>query len=324
MQRRDLCIAGALALTTPSWAQPAAELPKTPIKLVVGFSAGGGTDVIARILAQKLQALWGSTVIVENKAGASGTLAADYVAKQPADGSTLLLAHISSNAIAPGLYPKLGYAPDRDFSPIAMLGQTPMVLMFTPAQPARTLGEIVELCHKNPGRVTFGSAGIGSAQHLALEAFKVRARIDVLHVPYKGTAPLVNDMLGGQVQYAFEGMTSASTYIKTGRMMAAAQTRAKRSRTMPELPTIAELGYPGFDASIWFALAGPANMAPALVARMNADVNQTLQAPDVAARLAEFGAEDGGGTPQALATFMRAERARWAKVIHDAKVTLDS
>lgn len=324
-RRQWLLAATAAAAALPvQGAPPAAALPSGPIKLVVGFPPGGGTDILARLLAQKLQVLWGRTVIVENRAGVSGTLAADYVAKQPGDGNTLLLAHISSNGIAPGLFPKLGYSAEKDFAPITMVGATPMVLLCRPDKGLRSLEALVEACRQRPGRVSFGSAGTGSAQHLALEELRRRAGIDVLHVPYKGSAPMVTDLLGGQIECAFEGMTTATPYLKSGRLQGLATTRLQRAKGFPDLPTIAEKGFAGYDASIWFALAAPAAMPAALVQRMNADVNQVLASADLQAKLGEFGAEDSGGTPERLGAFMRAEQARWARLIREAKITPDS
>lgn len=313
---------GQSALAAPATA--AAALPPGPIKLVVGFPPGGGTDILARLLAQKLQVLWARTVIVENRAGVSGTLAADYVARQPGDGNTLLLAHISSNGIAPGLYPKLGYSAEKDFAPITMLGATPMVVMCKPDKGLRSLEALIERCRQQPGRVSFGSAGTGSAQHLAMEELRRRAGIEVLHVPYKGSAPMVTDLLGGQIDACFEGMTTATPYLKAGKLQGLATTRLQRAKGFAELPTLAEKGFAGFDASIWFALAAPAAMPAALVQRMNADVNQVLASADLQAKLSEIGAEDSGGTPERLGAFMRAEQARWARLIRDAKITPDS
>lgn len=323
MDRRHFLAATSAAACMPrAWAQ--ATLPAGPVRIVVGFPAGGGTDVLARLLAQKLQPIWNIPVVVENKAGAAGLIAAEFVAKQPSDGNTLMMAHINSNGIAPGLHPNLRYNAERDFVPIAMVGQTPMMLVTAPNQPIRTLPALVDYARKNPGRVTFGSAGAGSAQHLALAEFQARAGIEVLHVPYKGSSPLMNDLFGGQVQYAFEGMTTATPHIKSGRLVALAQTRARRSRTHPGVPTIAEQGYPGFDSSIWFAMVGPGKLPTTIARRMNADINRVLAMPDVAEKLELAGAEDGGGSMEKLDGFMRAEQKKWARIIRDAKITPDS
>ncbi len=313
-------IAATLAATTGVFAQ---TMPKSVARLVVGFPPGGGTDVLARLLAQKLGVMWGVPVVVENRAGAAGMIAAEQVARAEPDGSTLLMAHINSHGIAPGLQPNLGYSAERDFTPIALVGATPQMLICASNQPVKTLKGLVELCRSRPGEIIFGSAGNGSAQHLALELFKARAHIDVLHVPYKGSAPLVTDMLGGHVQYSFEGMTTATQYLNGGKMTAIAQTRVTRSKSFPAVPTLAESGYPGYEASIWFGLVGPARMAPALVARMNKDVNTVLAMPDVVARLDQFGAEDGGGSAQRFGDFMQAEREKWAQLVKTAHITVD-
>lgn len=321
-RRHFLGAAGALA-ACGAGAQSLLGKPD-PITIVVGFPPGGGTDLIARLLSRELTQVWNTPIIVDNRAGAASTIAATYVARQPADGRTLLLAHINSHGIAPGLFPRLGYSAERDFTPIAMIGQTPMVLLCAPTRQPRTLAGIVELCRKNPGKITFGSAGTGSAQHLALEEFKARAGIDVLHVPYKGSSPMLTDLMGGQIQYAFEGMTGATPHLKGGRLVALAQTRARRSASQPSIPTIAEQSYPGYNTGIWFALVAPANFPAKLVERMNADVNQVLARHEVEVKLAEYGAEDGGGSAKELGDFMQAERQRWAKLIREAKITPDA
>ncbi|WP_241077208.1 Bug family tripartite tricarboxylate transporter substrate binding protein [Achromobacter xylosoxidans] len=324
MQRRDFITGAAAlgaALVLPS--ARAQELPPGPVKIVVGFPAGGGTDVLARLLGQKLGVMWNIPVIVENRAGAAGIIAAEQVARQPGDGHTLLMAHVNSHGIAPGLQPKLTYSAERDFSPIALVGKTPTLLIGGAAQPARTLPDLVALCRAQPGKIIFGSAGSGSAQHLALEIFKARAGIDVLHVPYKGSAPPMNDLLGGHVQYCFEGMTTATPLIQSGKVMALAQTLQQRSRSQPDVPTVAEQGYPGFEASIWFGMVGPASMPADMVARMNRDIDRVLAMADVQEKLAQVGAEDGGGSAQRFADFMRAEQRKYAKTIQDAKIVAE-
>ncbi len=325
MQRREFITGAAAlgaALVLPS-ARAQQPLPPGPVKIVVGFPAGGGTDVLARLLGQKLGVMWGIPVIVENRAGAAGIIAAEQVARQPPDGNTLLMAHVNSHGIAPGLQPKLAYSAERDFSPIALGGKTPSLLIGGAAQPAKTLPELVGLCRAQPGKIIFGSAGSGSAQHLALEIFKARAGIDVLHVPYKGSAPLMNDLLGGHVQYCFEGMTTATPLIQSGKVLALAQTLQQRSKSQPDVPTVAEQGYPGFEASIWFGMVGPAKMPADMIARMNQDIDRVLAMADVQEKLAQVGAEDGGGSVQRFADFMRDEQRKYAKTIQDAKIVAE-
>jgi tripartite-type tricarboxylate transporter receptor subunit TctC len=322
MKRRSFAAGAAAALAAP--ALFAQAWPSGPVRIVVGFPPGGGTDALARLLAAKLTALWNQQVIVETKAGVAGVLAAEYVATQPADGSTLLMAHINSHALAPSLQPKMKYDPERDFTPIMLVGVTPNLLVCNPQQKALTVKDIVALCKSKPGQVGFGSAGNGSAQHLALELFKLRAQIDALHVPYKGSAPVITDLIGGQISYAFETMTAATPHVKGGRLVAIAQTRAKRAKSYPEVPTMAELGYPGFEATTWYGLAAPGKLPAAVAKKINEDANQVMAMPDVQAQLANYGAEDGGGSPERFAQFINTEIAQWRKVVKDGNVKVDS
>jgi len=325
MQRRTLLQAGAGAVAT--LAAPllhSQTLPAGPIRIIVGFPPGGGTDALARIVSAKLTVLWNQQVIVETKAGVAGVLAAEYVATQPADGTTLLMAHINSHALAPSLQPKLKYDVERDFTPIVLVGVTPNLLVCNQAQPAKTVAEIVVLCKSKPGQVSFGSAGSGSAQHLALELFKQRAKVDAIHVPYKGSAPVITDLIGGQINYAFETMTAATPHVRGGKLMAIAQTRAKRAKSYPDVPTMAEQGYAGFEATTWYGLAAPGKLPAAMAQRMNEDVNKVLAMPDVQASLDNYGAEDGGGSAQRFADFIHSEIAQWRKVVKEGNVKPDA
>jgi len=325
MQRRRFIastLAASAALPFVTVRAQTAPLPTAPVRIVVGFPPGGGTDVMARVMAQKLATLWGVPVTVENKAGAGGVIAAEYVAKQPNNGTTLLMTNISNHAIAPALYPTLGYVVERDFTPLVLVGVTPNLLICNPSKPARTVKDLVALCRDKPGTVTFGSSGAGASQHLAIELFKLRAGVDALHVPYRGSGPMLTDLIGGQIDYSFETMTSATPHVASGKLVAIAQTRPRRSKAHPEVPTVAELGYPGFDASTWYGLVGPARMNAAMVQRMNDDFNRVLAMPDVAEKLASYGAEDGGGSAAKFAEFIGTEKDKWAKVVKEAKVTV--
>jgi len=325
MKRRTFVT--ATAATAATLAAPmikAQTLPAGTIRIVVGFPPGGGTDALARVVAQKLQVMWNTSIVIENKAGAAGVIAADYVAKQPSDGTTLLMAHINSHALAPSLQPKLGYVVERDFVPIALVGVTPNLLICNEAQPAKTVKDLVALCKANPGKISFASAGGGSAQHLALEMFKLRAGIDALHVPYKGSGPALTDLIGGQVNYCFETMTSATPHVKSGKAIALAQTRTKRAKGHPNVPTMDELGFAGFDATTWYGLVGPGKLPAAMAQRMNEDVNKVLAMSDVQEKLDQYGAEDGGGSARRFADFIRTEQQKWAKVVKDAKVSADA
>jgi len=330
MQRRHFTLGlgaalGAPALSLAQQAGGGATRIAGPVRIVVGFAPGGGTDVLARVIGQKLATLWDTQVFVENKPGATGVIAADYVARQPNDGTTLLMAHVNSNAIAPSLLQDtVKFDPNRDFSALSMVGVTPNVLTCATTQTVRTLPEIVALCRQKPGRVTFGSSGIGSAQHLAFEMFKLAAKIDAVHVPYKGSGALIIDQLGGQIDFAFDTMTAATPFMRQGKVIGIAQTRLKRAGSYPDLPTFADGGYPQVDAASWYGLVGPRGMAPGLVQRMNADINQVLLMPDIRQKLDEFGAEDAGGPARRFADFIASENVKWAKVIKDANVRVDS
>ena len=325
MHRRTILTAtaaGSAMLACPMLS--AQTLPAGPVKIIVGFPPGGGTDALARVVGQKLSTLWSLPVVIENKAGAAGVIAADFVAKQPGDGNTLLMAHINSHALAPALGTRLGYNAERDFAPISMVGITPNMLICNADQPAKTVKNLVALCKAKPGQISFASAGGGSAQHFALEMFKLQAKIFALHIPYRGSGPALVDLIGGQVNYCFETMTSATPHVKNGKAIALAQTRLKRAKGHPNVPTMDESGFPGFDATVWYGLMGPAKMPSAMVQRMNEDINKVLAMPDVQEKMEQFGAEDGGGSTEKFASFIKAEQQKWAQVARDGKVKMDA
>ncbi|MFZ9259065.1 MAG: Bug family tripartite tricarboxylate transporter substrate binding protein [Limnohabitans sp.] len=322
MKRRTLIAATAATLAVPM--VRAQSLPKGPVRIIVGFPPGGGTDALARVVAQKLQAMWGLSIVIENKAGAAGVIAADFVSKQAADGNTLLMAHINSHALAPAMGTRLNYDAERDFAPISMVGVTPNILICNADQPAKTVADLVELCKRQPGKISFASAGGGSAQHFALEMFKLQAGIDALHVPYKGSGPALTDLIGGQVNYCFETMTSATPHIKSGKAIALAQTRLKRAKGFPGVPTMAESGFAGYEATVWYGLMAPARMPPGMTQRMNEDVNKVLAMPDVQEKMDQYGAEDGGGSIEKFASFIKNEQQKWAQVAKAANVKIDN
>jgi tripartite-type tricarboxylate transporter receptor subunit TctC len=321
MKRRTLITATAAALAAPM--VKAQNLPGGPVRIIVGFPPGGGTDALARVVAQKLQAMWNLSIVIENRSGAAGVIAADYVSKQPGDGNTLLMAHINSHALAPAMGAKLSYDAEKDFVPISMVGVTPNILICNADQPAKTVKDLVELCRKNPGKISFASAGGGSAQHFALEMFKLQAKIFALHVPYRGSGPAITDLIGGQVNYCFETMTSATPHIKGGKAIALAQTRLKRAKGHPNVPTMDESGFPGFEATVWYGLMGPGRMPRAMAQRMNDDINKVMAMSDVQEKMEQYGAEDGGGSTEKFAEFMKVELVKWAKVIKDANVKVE-
>jgi tripartite-type tricarboxylate transporter receptor subunit TctC len=324
VQRRTFISASAGAAAVLAAPMLAAQtLPAGPVRIVVGFPPGGGTDALARVVGQKLGTLWNTSVVIENKAGAAGVIAADYVAKQDGDGNTLLMAHINSHALAPAMGMKLGYNAERDFLPISMVGVTPNLLVCNTEQPAKTVKDLVALCKQKPGQISFASAGGGSAQHFALEMFKQRAQIFALHIPYRGSGPAITDLIGGQVNYCFETMTSATPHVKSGKLLALAQTRLKRAKGHPNVPTMAEQGYDGFEATVWYGLMAPARAPAAMIQRMNEDVNKVLAMPDVQEKMDQYGAEDGGGSIEKFATFIKAEQQKWTQVAKAANVKAD-
>ncbi|MBT2321048.1 tripartite tricarboxylate transporter substrate binding protein [Variovorax paradoxus] len=325
MQRRQFIhAAGAAGITALGAPRLSAQtLPNTPIRLVVGFPPGGGADALARVVAQKLTGLWNQQVVVENKAGASGTLAADYMLQQPADGSVLIVSNINSHALAPAVRTNLRYDAERDFVPVALLGVTPNVLITSASSPVKSVKEVVALCKAQPGKISFGSAGPGTIQHFAIEMFKLQAGVDVLHVPYKGSGPLLTDLIGGQIQFTFETMTAATPHVKNGRVVALAQTRGKRSKAYPDLPTMKEQGFADFETMNWYGISGPAKLPTALTRKINQDVNAVLAMADVQEKFEGFGVEDGGGSVERYSSFTHGEIAKWAKVAKDARVSID-
>jgi tripartite-type tricarboxylate transporter receptor subunit TctC len=323
MQRRQFIQAAGIAAATFAPMVRAQSWPNGPIRIVVGFPPGGGADALARVVGQKLGDLWKQPVVIENKAGASGTLAAEFVAQQASDGTTLLLTTINSHALAPAVLPKLRYHPERDFVPVALLGLTPNLLIAGSMQPAKGVKDIVALCKSQPGKITFGSAGPGTAQHFALELFKLRARVDALHVPYKGSGPLLTDLIGGQIMYSFETMTAATPHVKSGRAIAVAQTRGKRVKAYPDVPTMQEQGFAGFETFNWYGISGPGKLPAPIAQKMNKDINTVLAMAEVREKFDSFGVEDGGGSPEQFAQLVSTEIAKWGKVAKEANVRVD-
>ena len=312
----------ALAAAVPALAADA--YPSKPIKLVVPFPPGGPTDVMGRVVAKLLSDKLKQTVVVENRPGAGGNLGTDAVAKAPADGYTLALSAVSSLAIAPALYPKLPYNVATDLTPIGRVGITKGAIVAHPSAPFNDLKGLISYAKANPGKLSYGSSGVGTANHLAGEMLASVAGIEWTHVPYKGTAPLVQDLLGGQLPLSIESsLSSASPNVKEGKLKAIAIISGTRSPLLPNVPTVAEQGYPGFDVAIWFGLVGPAKLPADVVAVLNKAVVEGLKTSEVAERFASIGAEPAPDTPAEFAAYIRAEQQRWAKVVRDAKVTLD-
>ena len=313
-------LALSLVLVGPAAAQP---FPAKPLRLFVGFSPGGGVDITGRIVAAKLSELWGQAMTVENRLGAGGTLAADAVAKAPADGYTFVVCNAASHGIAPSLYKKLPYDPIRDFTPISLLGITSNVMVVHPSVPATTVAEFIAYAKANPGRISFGSSGVGTSPHLSVELLKSMTGINLVHVPYKGGAQSSTDLLSGQIQLLITNLPEQIGYIKAGKTRALGVSTIKRSPQLPDLPTISEAGVPGFDVTVWYGLCAPAGLPRALVDKVNADVAKAVLSPDTQRRLFDQGVEAARNSPEEFAAFIRAEVTKWAKVVRDSGATAD-
>ncbi|RYY72149.1 MAG: tripartite tricarboxylate transporter substrate binding protein [Comamonadaceae bacterium] len=313
---------GLVAAAALPLAAPAQDLPAGPVKIVVPFPAGGTTDILARQLAKELGEKWGKPVIVDNKAGASGTIFSEQLARMPADGSTLMLT-ATHHVINPGLYKNLKYDTRTDFTPLAEVAAVPNVMVAHPSFPPKTVQEVIAYAKANPGKVNFGSSGTGGANHLSGELFKSMAGVDMVHVPYKGAAPALNDLLGGQIPLMFDSVPGVLQQIQSGKLRAIAVTSLKRSPALPNVPTIDESGLKGFDSTAWFGLYAPGRMDPKLRDKIAGDVLQVLQSPAIRTQFASLGAEPGSMTQPQFAAFVDAELAQWGKVITDAKVKID-
>jgi tripartite-type tricarboxylate transporter receptor subunit TctC len=301
--------------------QAQGSYPTRPVTIVVGFAPGGGTDAVARIVAKNLSEALGQQVLVENRAGAGGNIATDYVAHAEPDGYTILLGNVGSLAVAPHMIAHLGYDPLRDFAPITMAVVFANVLVVQPSLAVRSLADFVKLAQDKPGTVTFGSSGIGGAGHLAGELLKERASIDMIHVPYKGGGPAMQGMLGGQVMSIFATPVSAGGQIKAGKVRAIATTGPKRSALLPEVPTVAEAGYPGFEAMNWYAYVAPAKTPREIVDRLNRELVKALNNAEVAALLHQQGLEPSPGSPEELAHYIEREYRTWGRVVKRAGIT---
>jgi len=309
-----LTLAGSLAA--------AQEWPAKPITLVVPFAAGGTTDLVGRPLAQGLAARFGQSVVVDNRAGAGGTIGAGIAAKSPSDGYTLFLATIA-HTIAPGMYKNLSYDFVRDFDPITVIAEVPNVLLVNPSMAAKTSADLIAFAKANPGKVNFGSAGPGSVEHLAGELYRSMAGINIVHVPYKGGAPMMTDLIAGHIEMAIETSGSALQHIKAGSVRALAVSTRTPSPYFPGLPTLDEAGLKGYDVTTWYGLLAPKGTPSAVEAKLYQTVSELLKSPDMTARLADLGAVAGGEPPSTFAAFIAAETAKWTKVVKEAGVTVE-
>ncbi len=297
--------------------------PAKPIRLVVPFPPGGTTDILAREVGQRLSQSFGQSVVVDNRPGAAGNIGSELVAKSAPDGYTLLMATVGTHAINPSLYAKMPYDHVKDFAPVILVASVPNVLEVTPSLPVYTVADLIKLAKEKPGQINFASSGSGTSIHLSGELFKAMAGVDMTHVPYKGSAPAIADLIGGQVQVMFDNLPSSLPQIKAGKLRAIAMTSAQRAPALPEVPTIAESGLPGFEASSWFGLVAPAGTPPAIIARINAEVNQWLQSPEAKEKLLAQGAAAAGGSPEQFAAYISAETEKWARVVKASGAKVD-
>lgn len=312
-----------LAAASPAQAQSGGDWPSKPIRWVVPFPPGGAMDAIARTLGEKAGKTLGQPFVIENKAGAGGNIGADFVAKAPGDGYTMMITSIGMATNKP-LYGKLNYDPVKDFAPVSLLAVVPNVLVTNSTQPnVKTVADVVAAAKKEPGRLTYASAGNGTSIHLAGEVFTSLAKIDMLHVPYKGSGPAVADLLGGQVNYMFDSISSARPHIQSGKLRALGVTTAKRSSTLPNVPTMAEAGLPGYEVSPWFAVFVPAATPKPVIAKLNAALLEALKQPDVIARFETIGAEPVGSTPDELVAHLARESVRWSALIAERGIKMD-
>ena len=301
----------------------AQTFPNRPVTLIVGFAPGGGADTSARIIAQKLAENIGQPVAVENKAGAGGNIAAQQIAMAPADGYTIHLTSVGPMTVAPHMVKDLPYDPKRDIAPVSMGLVFPNVIVVHPGVPAKTLGEFVALAKKNPGTLTYGSSGIGGAGHLAGELFKERAGINIVHVPYKGGGPAMTDLLAGRIDMYVGVPNTAAPYLEAGKLRALATTSVKRASTLPDVPTIAEAGYPGFDATNWYAFVAPGKTPVDILDFWNREIVKVLNNPTIKAELVKHGLDPAPGPREELANYMTRESEKWGKVVREAKITAE-
>ncbi len=316
MIRRAAFIAALLAAFTGG--VQAQAYPTKPIRLVVPFTPGGTTDILGRAIAQKLTDALGQPMLVENRPGAGGSIGAEAVARAAPDGYTLLMGHIGTLAVNPSLYPKLGYDPVKNFAPVAWVARVTNVLVVNPSVPARDVQELIRLARAQPGRLRYATGGNGSAAHLAMEYFKLQTETDLVHVPYKGTAPAVTDVISGQVEVTMTGAPGVMPHVKAGKLRALGVSSMQRLESLAELPTIAEAGVTGFEAIQWYGLVAPAGTPATVIARLNAEVNRALETPELKTRLVAEGAEAAPATPQAFGALIAAELERWRPVIQRA------
>ena len=312
-----------LAVLAVAASATAQQYPVRPIRMLIGFPPGGGTDIVGRIVAQKLSENLGQQMVPENRGGATGMIAAELAAKAPPDGYTVMMAHISAMSILPSLYPKLAYDVARDFLPITHVAIGPNLLVVHPSLPVKSTQELIALAKARPGQLHYASPGNGSVQHLSAELFKLQAKVDMLHIPYKGSGPSLIDLIAGHVQLNFDAVPVVLGAARQGRLRALAVTSAKRSALLPEIPTISEAGLAGFDMSTWWGLVAPSAVNKAVVTKLHAETVKVLALADVKERLGAVGAEAVGNTPDQFGAFIRSETAKYARIVKEANIKID-
>jgi tripartite-type tricarboxylate transporter receptor subunit TctC len=310
----------AMAATSLALAQP---YPTRSIKMIVPFPPAGSTDISARAVAGKLGERLGQAVIIENKPGAGGNIGTDVAAKAPPDGYTIIVGTVGTHAINSSLYSKMPYDNIRDFAPVVLLSTTPNVLVMSPSFPANSVADVIRLAKSKPGELNFASSGAGTSIHLSGEMFKSMAGLDMTHIPYKGSAPMLIDLMSGQVNMAFDNLSASMVHIKAGKLKALATTGATRSAALPDLPTVSEAGLPGYESTSWNAVFAPAGTPREVIDKLNREINAILQSPETRKYFSEQGAEAGGGTPEQLGALVRSETVKWSKVVKDSGAKVD-
>lgn len=301
----------------------AQQYPAKPIRMIIGFPPGGGTDIIGRIVAQRMAEGLKQQILPDNRGGASGQIAAELAAKAPPDGYTVMMAHIAAMSILPSLYPKLPYDPVRDFAPVSLVAISPQMVVVHPSLPVKNIKELIALAKARPGQIHYASPGIGTVQHLAGELFNLQAKVNMVHVAYKGAGPSVIDLIAGHVQISFDVIPPVIGHVRAGKLRGIAVTSEKRSAQVPDLPTVNESGLKGFDLSTWWGLVAPAAVSKEVVTRLHGETVRALSLPDVKERIAAAGADVVGNSPEEFAAFIRHERAKYARIVKEANIKLE-
>ncbi len=323
--RRLLVLVAALGwgLCLPATVAAQASFPGKPLSIIVPFTPGGTTDILARIVGQGLSTEFGQPVVIENRAGAGGNIGGQVASKAAPDGYTLFMGTVGTQAINASLYKKMPFDPIKDFAPITRVANVPNLLVANPTQPFKSVAELIAYARANPGKVNFASSGNGTSIHLSGELFKTMAKVQMVHVPYKGSAPALTDLLGNQVGIMFDNLPSVIAHVRSGKLRPLAITTAKRSPELPDVPTLAESGLPGYEATSWFGLLAPAGTPAAVIAKLNAAIVKVLAQPDVRKRISDQGAEVYSETPEQFAAFILTEGVKWGKVVRDSGASLD-